>query len=300
MSRTLAFILCIFLLACAVNRQATKLKAEKFDKQGHRGCRGLVPENTIPAMLKAVELGVTTLETDAVITRDGQVVLSHEPFFNHEISTHPDGSPVTEQEERSLNIYKMDYAQVKRFDVGLRPHPRFPQQQKLPAIKPLLADMIDSVEQYCTAHHKPGPMYNIETKSQPATDNLYHPEPGSFVDLLVAVIRSKQVTDRVIIQSFDPRTLQYLHEHYPGIKTSLLIEENDKKALALQLKALGFIPTVYSPHFSLVSPLLVKQCRDAGISLIPWTVNDINEIRRLRDLGVNGVISDFPDLFVKL
>src|SRR6187399_1408267 len=87
-----------------------------FDKEGHRGCRGLMPENTIPAMLKAIDLGVTTLETDACITRDGKVVLSHEPFFNHEISTKPDGSAVTAQEEHSLNIYEMDYAQVKQFD----------------------------------------------------------------------------------------------------------------------------------------------------------------------------------------
>jgi glycerophosphoryl diester phosphodiesterase len=136
--------------ACATNRQPTTLESINFDKQGHRGCRGLMPENTIPAMLKATALGVTTLETDVVITRDKQVVLSHEPFFNHEISTKPDGAPVTEQEERSLNIYQMDYSQVRQFDVGLRPHPRFAQQQKLAAFKPLLAEMIDSVENYCT------------------------------------------------------------------------------------------------------------------------------------------------------
>jgi glycerophosphoryl diester phosphodiesterase len=149
-------------------------------------------------------------------------------------------------------------------------------------------------------HHKPPPFYNIETKSQPATDNLFHPEPAAFVELLVAVIRSKQVTDRVIIQSFDPRTLQYLHANYPGIKTALLVEETDKKALALQLKGLGFLPTVYSPHFSLVTPLLVKQCHDMGIGLVPWTVNDLEKIRSLKQMGVNGIISDFPDLFNRL
>lgn len=300
MKRTRALFFFITLLGCFSAKQIHTLQVKNFDKQGHRGCRGLMPENTIPAMLKAIDLGVTTLETDAIITKDKKVVLSHEPFFNHDITTKPDGTPVTEKEERSLNIYRMDYAEVKKYDVGLRPHPRFPQQQKIAAVKPLLSEMIDAVEQYCTANHKPLPQYNIETKSQPATDDQYHPRPAEFVELLVAVIKEKKIEQRVILQSFDIRTLQYVHAHYPDLKTALLVEDFDKKIFALQLNDLGFIPTIYSPHFSLVTPLLVKQCRDAGISLIPWTVNDLEKIKELKMMGVNGVISDFPDLFSRL
>lgn len=299
MKKISAAIFCLILAACFSAKQ-NRLELTNFDKEGHRGCRGLMPENTIPAMLKAIDLGVTTLETDAIITKDKKVVLSHEPFFNHEIATKPDGTLVTEAEEKSLNIYHMNYAEVKKFDVGLRPHPRFPRQEKLPAVKPLLADMVDAVEQYCTDQKKAHPFYNIETKTMPATDDLYHPKPAEFVELLVAVIKEKKVTERVIIQSFDIRTLQYLHEHYPEFKTALLIEDFDKKIFALQLKDLGFIPTIYSPAYSLVTPLLVKQCRDAGISLIPWTVNDIEKIRELKKMGVNGIITDFPDLYSKL
>jgi glycerophosphoryl diester phosphodiesterase len=119
-----------------------------FDRQGHRGCRGLMPENTIPAMKTALDLGVTTLEMDIVFTKDKQAILSHEPFFNHEITTKPDGSLVTEAEEKSLNIYGMTYEEVKKYDVGMRPHPRFPRQQKLKTYKPLLSDLLDSVQQY--------------------------------------------------------------------------------------------------------------------------------------------------------
>ena len=100
-----------------------------FDYQGHRGCRGLMPENTIPAFLKAIELHVTTLEIDVVITKDKQVIISHEPFFNHEITTKPDGSFIDEKDEQTYNIYKMTFAETKRYDVGLKPHPRFSQQQ---------------------------------------------------------------------------------------------------------------------------------------------------------------------------
>src|SRR6188474_1794194 len=119
-----------------------------FDVEGHRGCRGLMPENTIPAMLKAIDLGVTALEMDAVITKDKRVILSHEPFFNHEITTRRYGQLVTEQEERSFNIFKMTYAETQRFDVGLKPHPRFPQQTRVAATKPLLENVIDSAEHY--------------------------------------------------------------------------------------------------------------------------------------------------------
>src|SRR6476469_6327956 len=101
-----------------------------FDVQGHRGSRGLMPENTIPAMYKALDLGVTTLEMDAVVTKDKQVVVSHEPFFNHEITTRPNGHAVTVAEEKSLNIYQMDFAEVRKFDVGSKVNPRFPRQQK--------------------------------------------------------------------------------------------------------------------------------------------------------------------------
>ncbi len=228
------------------------------------------------------------------------MVLSHEPFFNHEIATKPDGSLVNEAEEKSLNIYQMNYDEVKKFDVGLRPHPRFPRQQKIAAIKPLLSDMIAAVEQYCINNKKTLPFYNIETKSEATADDIYHPRPAEFVELLVAVIKEKKIEARVIIQSFDIRTLQYLHEHYPFFKTALLIEDFDKKTFALQLHDLGFIPSIYSPAYSLVTPLLVKQCSDAGIRIIPWTVNDIEKIKELKKMGVNGVISDFPDLFAGL
>lgn len=297
MKKNRIVVLCFIMTACFSTNQSKKLEVKNFDKEGHRGCRGLMPENTIAAMLKAIDLGVTTLETDAIITKDNKVILSHEPFFNHEISTKQDGLLVTEIEEKSLNIYQMNYEEVLKYDVGLRPHPRFPNQQKMAAVKPLLADMIEAVEEYCKQNNKALPNYNIETKTNPATDNQYHPQPAQFVNLLVSVIKEKKIESRVIIQSFDIRTLQYLHEHFPEFKSALLIEDYDKKPFALQLKELGFIPTIYSPDYSLVTPLLVKQCRNVGIGLIPWTVNSIEKIKELKKMGVNGVISDFPNLF---
>lgn len=272
----------------------------RFDQQGHRGCRALMPENTIPAMLHALDLGVTTLEMDVVITKDNQVILSHEPFFNHEITTRPDGITINEKEERSLNIYQMLYDEVKQFDVGLKPHPRFPEQQKFSVSKPLLKDVIDSVESYCSRHRLSPVFYNIETKTQPHTDSIYHPVPKEFVDLLMNVITSRGIEKKVIIQSFDMRTLQYLHVKYPATQTSLLIEEGDIKSFDEQIKILGFIPSVYSPHFSLVSKILVKQCHEKKIKLVPWTVNDLFKMKELKKEGIDGIITDDPRLFKQL
>lgn len=268
-----------------------------FDKEGHRGCRGLMPENTIPAMIKALDLGVTTLEMDAVITADSEVILSHEPFFNHEITTQPNGQFVTGPDERSYNIFKMRYAETQQFDVGLKPHPRFPRQQKIAAHKPRLADVIDSVEAHCRATGQPLPQYNIETKCTQLTDGLFHPEPVQFVTLLLSVIQSKGIQSRVIIQSFDMRTLQVLHRDHPGIRTSLLIEGDDKTAFEDQLHQLGFTPAIYSPDYHLVTPELIAACHQKNIQVLPWTLNTKEEIERLKKMGVDGVITDYPDLF---
>lgn len=269
----------------------------EFDKQGHRGCRGLLPENTIPAMLHALSLGVTTLELDVVVTNDKQLVVSHEPFFNHEISTKPDGEPVTEAEEKSLNIYRMSYAEVRTFDVGMRPHPRFPQQKKMKAYKPLLSELFDSVAHFMTTSKRPFPFFNIETKCLPIGDNLYHPKPDEFIELLMAVIKEKKMEDHVNIQSFDFRTLQYLHQHYPQMKTAMLIEDSDKRGIERQIEALGFVPTTYSPAYSLVNEALINDCHERKMKIIPWTVNTKEEIERLKKMGVDGIISDYPNLF---
>ena len=291
----LTAVICL-VLGCHLTKNKF-VQETSFDVEGHRGCRGLMPENTIPAMLKAIDLGVNTLEMDAVITKDKQVMISHEPFFNHEITTKPDGTFVNENEEKSLNIYQMTYDQVKQFDVGMKPHPRFPRQQKLAVYKPRLADLVDSVEHYYKSKKLKAPDYNIETKTTPLTDGIYHPGVQEFVELLMAVIRSKGIQNRVIIQSFDFRTLQYVHEHYPSMRTAMLIEDFDKRGLDQQLKALGFTPTIYSPDYSLVNEKLISDCHALKMKVIPWTVDDKQSIDRLRALGVDGIITDYPDLF---
>ncbi len=266
-----------------------------IDIQGHRGCRGLMPENTIPAMIRALELGVTTLEMDVVISGDNKVVLSHEPFFNHEISRKPDGSAVSEQEERSLNIFRMNYAEVETFDVGLQPHPRFPEQKKMKAVKPLLSEVINAVKDWCHRHNKFLPFFNIETKCLPVGDNIYHPDPGLFCKLLMNVIDESDMRQRCIIQSFDFRTLRYLNKHYPNVRLAALIEGDDRGDLPSHLRELGFTPDIYSPAWERVDVAMANTCKKKSMKLIPWTVNDTKVATRLISLGVDGIITDYPD-----
>ena len=305
-----AYLVSLFIvsvMACSPHPTGSRSAAKEsnppvasFDKEGHRGCRGLYPENTIPAMLYALGLGVTTLEMDISFTRDGKAILSHEPFFNHEITTKPDGSSVEEKEEKSLNIYQMTYEEVRRYDVGMKPHPRFPQQVKMKAVKPLLSDLIDSVKQYMMTARRPFPYYNIETKTLPIGDDIYHPKPEVFVEKLMAVIREKGIEDHVIIQSFDFRTLQYLHKTYPSVKTAMLVEKEDKRDLKQLFADLGFSPSVYSPAWERLTKEELQYCHGLGVKVVPWTVNTKEKIRELKEMGVDGIITDYPNLFGEL
>lgn len=273
--------------------QAQELPA--FDKQGHRGARGLMPENTIPAMTKAIDLGVTTLEMDVVISKDKKVVLSHDAYFSSAITTKPNGQIVKKEEEKSLLLYQINYEEIKKYDVGKKVNAGFSNQQKMAAHKPLLADLIDAAEAYWKGRKTAPVFYNIETKCNPKTDGTHHPAPEEFVETLMAVIDQKKIAGRVIIQSFDFRTLQVLNQKYPHIRTAALVSDN--KGLEAHLQQLGFKPTIYSPHYTLVKPELVQQCHEKKIKVLPWTVNTKSGIDSLKAMGVDGIISDYPNLF---
>lgn len=275
-----------------------QLSAQTFDKQGQRGARGLMPENTIAGILRSLDLGVTTVGMNVVISRDSQVVLSHEPYFNNEISLTPAGKPILLKDERSYNMYKMDYAEIRKFDVGSKVHKRFPGQQKFKAYKPLLSEVIDSVEAYVKLHKLPKPNYAIEIKTVRKGDLEFHPMPADFARLVMDVVVKKKMTKRTVIQAFDTRSLQYVHEHYPKLRTALMIDE--KEDFENNIKDLGFIPTVYSPYSVLVGKGLVDRCHAMGVKIIPWTVNSLKEMDYMVGLGVDGIITDYPNLFMSL
>ncbi|HEU4469932.1 MAG TPA: glycerophosphodiester phosphodiesterase family protein, partial [Flavisolibacter sp.] len=259
MKNTAAYII-VLLLGCSLQKQNTAhMQKASFDKQGHRGCRGLMPENTLPAMKKAIDLGVTTLELDVVISRDKKPVVSHEVYFHQHITTTPAGLHLTKEEAEKHLLYGMDYDSIRLYDVGLKPHPGFPRQEKIAVSKPLLADLIAGCETYAAEKGRVV-AYNIEIKSAPENDGRKHPGIEEFADLVMTVIKEKGISSRTTIQSFDIRALQVVHHKYPGIATALLVEDTDKRPPEQQLAALGFVPSIYSPHYSLVDSALIGFC----------------------------------------
>ncbi len=246
-------VLHIILLLCCCS------KAQNFDIEGHRGCRGLMPENTIEGFIKAIDLGVTTLEMDVVITKDNQVLVSHEPFLNHEICSGSKGQVIDTANETSFNLYHMNYDEIELCDCGSKIHTRFKDQLKLKTHKPLLAFVIDSVEKYIIYKNLKPVNYNIEIKSSIKTDTICHPNPQAYTDFVYKVIQQKRISAKVILQSFDIRVLQYIHLKKLPVKTALLIENT--KSFSQNIKLLGFNPTIYSPDMQYVNETLVKECK---------------------------------------
>lgn len=296
--------------------------AQTFDNQAHRGGKSLYPENTIPAMKNALKMNVTTLEMDLAITKDKKVILSHDSFLSPELVTKPDGTYIPKDSGFYYKIYEMPYAKIKTFDVGVKKLENYPDQKKMKVQKPLFSEVIDAVESYASELKRPLPYYNIETKTRPFSDNIFHPEPKEFVDLMMKIIIEKRIQDRVIIQSFDPRTLEIIHKEYPKIMTALLVEKVDDKKLEQQrayfknipvekfklypnhlngvvgdMKFLSYTPTIYSPDHRLVTLELVQECHKLGMKVIPWTVNTKERLHELKRIGIDGVISDDPRIF---
>lgn len=269
-----------------------------FDIQGHRGCRGLMPENTIPSFLKAVEIGVTTLEMDVVITSNHQVLVSHEPYMSHAICLRAGDIPVKRSEEKSFNIYKMTAVEAQEFDCGLKVNKNFPGQEKLRAYKPLLTEVIEEVESYVALHKLKPVYYNIEIKCTRKGDGIFHPEPNIFASLVMEVLTQKNIIDRVKLQSFDVRILQFLRKQNAAVTIALLIE--NLRGVEYNIKKLGFNPDIYSPYYKLLTASRIKFLHDKGIKVIPWTVNSIASMKSLIAKGVDGIITDYPDRLVKV
>ena len=274
----------------------SKVKSN-LDIQGHRGCRGLMPENTLPAFQKALELGVTTLEMDLVISKDHQVVVSHEPFFRAGIAIDPDGNEISEQDEISHNIYELDYEQVKEYVVGTLPDSNHMNRTDISTYKPLFSEVVSMTKEYCNKHNKELPYFNIEIKSEEEHDEVYHPDVATFTQLVVDEVKKADIQSKTCIQSFDLRALQKTKSIAPNLTTALLIM--NRKTPEENVADLKFTPDIYSCYFKLVDDHLIEYSSSKNIKVIPWTVNSIEDMRAMIEIGVDGVISDYPDLLIE-
>ena len=268
-----------------------------LDLQGHRGMRGLFPENSILGFLKALELGVNTLELDIVMSGDTQLVVSHEPFISSAICQYPGGKQIPKEMEKELNMYHMTYQEIKAFDCGSLFNNDFLLQEKSRISKPLLTEVLDTVEQVATAK---GQLihYNIELKSELALEGIYHPEVAVFCQVAYQAINDQVDWRRITIQSFDFRILRYFNKHYPEVQLALLIE--NELSWELNIDSLGFKPEIYSCDYALLSAETISELQEINMKVIPWTVNDSIDMRQLIHWGVNGLITDYPNIALQI
>jgi glycerophosphoryl diester phosphodiesterase len=290
--------------------------AATFDLQGHRGARALRPENTLASFAHALAIGVTTLELDAGVTSDGVVVVSHDTALNPDHTRDASGRWL---EKTGPTIVSLTFAELQAFDVGrLRPGTayaaRFPEQTAVDGERiPRLADVFDLVKKSGNTEVR----FNIETKIDPRRPDAT-PGPEAFAEALVAEIRLAAVEKRSMIQSFDWRTLGIVQRIAPEIETVCLttqhgdddnlgfgrpgpspwlggLNTNDFDGSVPRLvKAAG--ATVWSPDFTELTPQLVAEAHALALRVIPWTANHQDDMARLIDMRIDGLITDRPDL----
>lgn len=291
------FVAGLSVLAVGTLFLLSSCSSQKIDIQAHRGGAGLMPENTIPAMINAIDLGVNTLEFDLQVSKDGKVVVSHDRYFHPRYSIRPDGSYIQKGEPKEY-IYTMPYDSVAKYEVGMRKTERWPNKKLMHAVKPLVVDLIDSVETYTAQNHLTPMNYNIEIKSTPGkTEGKNWPEYKDFVDICMSAVPYKKLGDRLIIQSFDVRALKYLHEKYPEVILAYLTD-SDNKEPAKNIEVLGFTPQWDSPHHRVINKTYVEKCHKLGMKVVPWTVDNRQDIERVIDSGCDAIISNYPDVVI--
>lgn len=277
------------LLALAV---APALSAQAFDLQGHRGARGLAPENTLPGFAAALAVGVSTLELDAGVTRDGVVVIHHDRRLNPDVARGPDGRWI---EAPGPLLRELSYSALRRYDVGrLRPGSayaaQFPEQRGLDGVRiPRLSDLFALVRK--AGNHTV--RFNIETKLSPAAPAETLP-PRAFARALIAEVRAAGMAARTTVQSFDWRTLRVVEQEAPEIATAYLTgRRRDGGSQPLSVHKAG--GRIWSPSYHELDSAALVEARRLGLKVVPWTVNDPGFIARFLDLGVDGLITDYPD-----
>lgn len=278
------------------NRTDNVPNFKRLEVHGHRGCRGLRPENTLPGFLYAAALGVDVLEMDVVISADQQVVVSHDPWLAAHLCRDAAGQRIAPAHERKHNLYHLPYAAIQQCDCGSWSNPAFPLQQSIAVSKPLLREVLAATEALPYTPVGKRLRYSVEIKCTPSGDNLYHPEPAQFLSLVMAELVAADVLSRTTLLCFDPRVLRLARAQF-GSSLDLCLLSESGEAWPASVAKLGFQPDVFGPNYESVTPSAISAFRRLypGAGLVPWTVNNPVNMQRLLSMGVDGLTTDYPN-----
>jgi len=270
------------------------LNYKKSEIHGHRGCRGYFPENTIQGFTHALTLNTTAIELDVVVSKDLKVVVSHEAFMHHKKCLKPNLRPINRVEEAKLILYDMNYEEIKQYDCGLLAHPNYPLLKTGTAYKPLLSEVIETVDSACNKMARTPITYNIEIKSEAYLVGQVQPEYVLYVKLVLEIIAKYNIQNRVIIQSFDKEILRTIHQINTNLPLSLLIE--DALDPFEHIDQLGFIPDILASYYVFLNEDNINKLQAQSIKVFAFTVNEMNDIQEMLKMGVDAIISDYPDM----
>ena len=271
----------------------SKKSKTHIEIHGHRGCRGLMPENTLQAFEYAINLGVDVLELDIAITKDNEVIISHEPFISRKICYNPKGKKIPKAMDMQYNLYNMAFNEIQQFDCGLKLNKDYPNQKKVKAYKPLLIELFK-----LKTTKKSDVRFNIEIKSKPEYYGVFTPQPNEYVKLIFDEINKHNMFNSLNLQSFDLNILEEIKKQSPKTKVALLVDKDE--SIAAKRKALSYKAEIISPYYKLLDKPTVQNLKADHFKVIPWTVNTTSAMQQMISCNVDGIITDFPNRLIEL
>lgn len=266
---------------------------------GHRGARGLYPENTLFGFKKCLDNNIKGFELDVVISKDGQLIVSHEPWMNYKYCSHPKGIPITKKNQKTFNLFHLTKAQIQKFDCGSKFNPDFPHQTLKSCYKPTLKEVFKQF----TLSKIENLSIQIELKSFKEWYGIFQPYPKEYAEIVFAFLdklnfnNHSKLNHNLLIKSFDEKLLNLLHKKMPHLNIGYLID--NQKSIKNNLDLLNFKPAYYNLEQSRITKGIVDELKERSIKIVPWTVNSIKNAARLEKMGITAIITDYPNLFTE-
>lgn len=254
---------------------------------GHRGCRGLFPENSLEAFNKAIELGVDGIEWDVVVSKDKKLIISHEPYLHNAYCLDGDGNEMTSSQGKEINFFELTAEEIQQFDCGTKLHSKYPEQQKVRTYKPTVQEAFEKLA-----------LSNItilfEIKSEEPDYGAYQPDPEEYADIIYKEVSSFEFKENIIFMSFDPKILEALHKLLPNFRYVYLTYKpfvSTKKFL----KDISFKPYALGMYHPTITKRDINLLHAQNINVFAWTVNKENQAKKLVKFKIDGIITDYPD-----